>query len=181
MGTDPADPSPHDCRSQTRRGLTDAAPAGRPWSCGQSHAARRHQSLSGAEPAWRTSLVRHLESDPLRAENPTESRPQGLGISEVTRASRLKAVSLATALSPSWRFLPGSRPHGSGPFHGNQPRVVRQGRWARPVAAKIEPCLSASLCHTECQQRSEPYCGVGGRHGCTFSFGWKVVPIQDVE
>src|SRR4051794_26745863 len=48
---------------RSRPGPKGAALAGHPSSCGQSRAAHGHQSLSGAEPAWRTSLVRHLESD----------------------------------------------------------------------------------------------------------------------
>ena len=77
---------------RSRPGPKGAALAGRPSSCGQSRAAHGHQSLSGAEPAWRASLVRHLESDPLRAENPTESCPQGLGISQFDRRAGIGII-----------------------------------------------------------------------------------------
>src|SRR3954452_17886009 len=49
--------------------------AGRPSSRGRSRAAHGHQSLSGAELAWRTSLVRHLESDLPQTHQTQPSHP----------------------------------------------------------------------------------------------------------
>src|SRR3954463_14013154 len=49
--------------------------AGRPSSRRRSRAAHGHQSLSGAEPAWRTSLVRHLESDLPQTHQTQPSHP----------------------------------------------------------------------------------------------------------
>src|SRR3954454_17082907 len=60
---------------RSRPGPKGAALAGRPWSCGQSRAAHGHQSLSGAELAWRTSLVRHLESDLPQTHQTQPSHP----------------------------------------------------------------------------------------------------------
>src|SRR3954454_3613086 len=60
---------------RSRPGPTGAALAGRPWSRGRSRAAHGHQSLSGAEPAWRTSLVRHLESDLPQTHQTQPSHP----------------------------------------------------------------------------------------------------------
>src|SRR6476469_570029 len=86
-------------RHQPRPAPANGAPAVRPWSRGRARAQRRHRSQSGAEPAWRTSIVRHLESDSLSAEKtPYESPAQGLGITAGSR--RHWAAWINAALQP---------------------------------------------------------------------------------
>src|SRR3954462_9726179 len=52
----------------------------------------RHQSLSGAEPAWRTSLVRHLESDLPQTYQTQPSPPLRDLVLEMPGSASLSAI-----------------------------------------------------------------------------------------